>query len=274
MAKTSGKSKTGAGRLMRFEVDGRRAYVIVPTGRVDLKRRWVWYAPSWLAVQPASMVTTSLDTPWPEDGPWPRENMPFDHSYYVPHILAAGFHIGGVDVGVSCGSPKGVAVSHHLYQELVSQFGLHPQARLLAQSNGGLIHYSWAIEHPGCVDRIFGMFPVTDMSTWPGLDMVCGPGSRPPASLGYGLTPAELETRLDEFNPIARLAPLAHHDVKVLHIHGDADDVVPLQQNSVEFAQRYEELGGDMELVIVPGGRHAGEPPFYRSERALEFLLD
>ena len=144
----------------------------------------------------------------------------------------------------------------------------------MAQSNGGLVHYSWAIEHPDCVDRVFGMCPVTDMLTWPppGLERVCGPGSIPPEGLKYDLTPEELRSRIDEFNPVSRLAPLAAHGVKILHLHGDEDDVVPLEPNSMEFAWRYHALGGEMELAILPGAKHGGRP-FYESKQVLEFLL-
>ena len=188
------------GELTRFEVDGRRAYVIAPRRHVDSERRWIFYAPSWLAVVASFGDGGELDAPWPEAGPWPRKGCSYSHTYYLPRILMAGFHIAGVDVGASCGSPRGVVVSHHLYEKVVEDFALHPKARLMAQSNGGLIHYSWAIEHPDCVDRVFGMCPVTDMLTWPppGLERVCGPGSIPPEGLTYDLTPEELRARIDE----------------------------------------------------------------------------
>ena len=44
---------------------------------------------------------------------------------------------------------------------------------------------------------------------------------------------------------IERLAPLAKAGVPVLHVHGDRDRVVPLDDNSAEFARRYRALGGE-----------------------------
>ncbi len=65
----------------------------------------------------------------------------------------------------------------------------------------------------------------------------------PARGLDYGLTLEELTRRSSEFNPIDNLAPLAKAGVKILHIHGDKDDVVPTEANSLELARRYRELG-------------------------------
>ena len=74
-------------------------------------------------------------------------------------------------------------------------------------------------------------------------------------------------------NPIERLAPLATNKIKLLHLHGDEDATVPMGPNSVELVRRYRALGGDAELVIVPGKGHGPDPAFYESEQALKFLL-
>ena len=36
------------GKLIDLKVEGRAAYLIVPTGAPDPQRRWVWIAPFWL----------------------------------------------------------------------------------------------------------------------------------------------------------------------------------------------------------------------------------
>ena len=263
----------GLGRLTRLEVSGRQAFIIAPVDAIDEQCRWVWYAPAWLAVLDWHSTHVAVGTPWPGDGAWPRESHSYDHSFYVPRLLAAGFHLAGVDVGTSCGSPRGAAVSHDLYRVLVRDHGLNERARLLGQSNGGLIHYAWAVRHPECVDRILGIMPATDLRSWPGLERACGSIKITAPGLGYDMTPDELEGRLDEFNPIQMIAPLAAHGVKILHIHGERDTTVPPGPNSTEFANRYRDLGGDLELIVVQGGGHSNTPPFYESERAVDFLV-
>jgi hypothetical protein len=245
------------GELVELRVRERSAYLIKPTGKVDPQKRWVWDFPFWLAIN---------------DG---FGNVA--HRYYVEKLLAAGFHVAGVDVGPSCGSPAAAEVCQEFYEQLVSKYGLHERARVLAHSHGGLIAYGWAFRHPACVDRIAGMCPATDFRTYPTLpNVVTGPTK----GLDYGLSLEELDRRVGEFNPIENLAPLAKAGAKILHLHGDEDTLVPTSANSRELARRYRELGGEAEIVLLKdlgAGRansrgHDG-PKLYESAPLLKFLL-
>jgi pimeloyl-ACP methyl ester carboxylesterase len=238
------------GTLERLTVEGRDAYLIRPKGPIDSARRWVWIAPFWLGI---------------DNGQGRVE-----HRFYVERFLAKGFHVAGIDVGTSCGSPASAKVNQAFYERLTSNFSLNRKARLIGQSNGGLIAYAWAFRHPDSVDRIFGIYPATDFRTWPGLEKVI---SFPPSGLGYDLTLPELTRRAAEFNPIDNLAPLAKARVKILHIHGDMDLVVPAGPNSETFVERYNALGGRARLISVPGVGHQAVKAFYECQAAAEFLL-
>src|SRR5437764_1211870 len=106
------------------------------------------------------------------------------------------------------------------------------------------MHYAWAFRHAGCVDRVLGIFPVTDIRTWPGIDKIIGPGAVSPPGIGYGLSREDFEKRIQEFNPIDILKPLAASGVKIVHLHGDKDYGVPSGPNSEVFAERYRAFGG------------------------------
>ncbi len=245
------------GELVELRVGDRIAYLIKPTGKVDPQKRWVWDFPFWLAINDGFGSVA--------------------HRYYVEQALAAGFHVAGVDVGPSNGSPAGADVCQEFYELLVSKHGLHKQARVLAHSHGGLIAYGWAFRQSNCVNRIAGMCPATDFRTYPTLpNVVTGPTK----GLDYGLSLEELERRAGEFNPIDNLAPLAKAKVKILHLHGDADTLVPTNANSKELARRYRELGGEAEIVLLKnlGAERANSrghdgPELYESEALLKFLL-
>jgi hypothetical protein len=238
------------GELVKMTVEGRNAYIVKPKGKVDSQRSWIWISPFWLGIN---------------DG-----HGRLHHRYYVERFLEAGLHVAGVDVGTSCGSPAGARLEHVFYERAVSEFRLNRKARLVAQSNGGLIAYSWAFRHPECVDRIFGICPVTDFRTWPPTPQQLVTSQAP--GLGYDLSLTELTRRAAEFNPIDNLAPLAKAGVKILHIHGDRDLLVPLAANSALLVERYKALGGDAELVTLKGLGHGGIE-FYESQRGAEFLL-
>jgi hypothetical protein len=241
--------KYAGGELVELRVRDRTAYLIKPAGAVDAQRRWCWEFPFWLGINNGRGAML--------------------HRHYVEKLLAAGFHVAGVDVGPSCASPSAAKVCQEFYEQLVRDHRLHPKARIVGQSHGGLIAYGWAMRNPTCVSRIAGVMPATDFRSWPRLPSVI---SLPDKGLGYDLTVEELTRRTAEFNPIDNLAPLAKAGVKILHIHGDADTMVPLPENSGELARRYSALGGDAEIVVLPGLGHGGEP-IYQSEALLQFLL-
>ncbi|MGD9722579.1 MAG: alpha/beta hydrolase family protein [Pirellulales bacterium] len=237
------------GELVQLEVDGRHAYLVKPTGKVDPQKRWIIVAPFWLAFNDKGQI---------------------EHRMYVDRFLAAGFHVAGVDVSTSCGSPRGAEVYHQLYERLTSEFGLNPKGRLLGQSNGGLISYAWAFRHPQCVDRIGCIYPATDFRSWPGIEKVL---VLPEPAMSYSLTLDELTRRTAELNPIDNLAPLAKAGVKIFHIHGDMDGLVPADVNSHELVARYAKLGGDARVEVLPGLGHGGKE-FYASESLAKFLTE
>ena len=80
------------GTLTPLFCAGTAAYIIAPKGVVDSERRWVWISNLFLALND-------------------KDCGPVMQRYYVEGALAKGFHVAGIDVGASCGSPKGAAVT-------------------------------------------------------------------------------------------------------------------------------------------------------------------
>jgi hypothetical protein len=242
------------GKLVELRVQGRIAYLVKPTGAVDPQKRWLWEFPFWLGIN---------------DG---FGNLA--HRHYIEKLLAAGFHVAGVEVGASCGSPAAADVCQDFYNQLVSEYGLNKRARLLAHSHGGLIAYGWAFRHPECVSRIAGMSPAIDFRTYPTLPYVI---TGPTKGLDYRLSLEELDRRATEFNPIDNLAPLAKAGVKIMHLHGANDTLVPTGANATELGRRYHDLGGDAEIVLLPGlpaaKRGHDGPELYDSAALVNFLL-
>jgi pimeloyl-ACP methyl ester carboxylesterase len=241
------------GQLHDVEVGDRKGYVILPTTpATDAERRWVWIVPYWLGVADRAGVV--------------------EHRFYVEAALARGYAVAGVNVGTTFGSPAGADVFQSFYERVVDEYGLHPRTRMILQSNGGLIGYGWAFRHPECVDRIFGICPVTDFFTWPpsGLQQIVDQAE---PGLGYGLTASDLSDQAADLNPIDNLAPLAEAGVRIFHIHGNLDDIVPLDRNTEELIRRYQQFGGDASVGLLPGVAHGGYILF-ESVAAMQFLLD
>lgn len=225
-----------------IDIGKHKGFILQPEKpAADSTRPWVWYAPTI--------------------GTHPNRS----NEWVLKKLLDRGFFVCGVDVGESYGSPAGRKVFNEFHEHVIREYKLETKARLLAQSRGGLMLYNWAAENPDKVHCIVGIYPVCDLRSYPGLTK---------AASAYGMTPAELEKRLNEHNPIDRLKPLAKAKVPILHIHGDKDSVVPLEANSQIVLDRYKTLGGKMELIVVPGKGHAEIPGFFQEPRLVQFLSD
>lgn len=224
-----------------FTINDRTAFLILPDKTISGKRiPWVWYAPTLQGL------------------PGKAEKWMFEQ------FLKNGIAIAGVDVGESYGSPNGVATYSALYTELVEKRGLSKQVCLLARSRGGLMLYNWVAENPESVACIAGIYPVCNISSYPGLRRACG---------AYGMSEKQLMVKLTEHNPIDRLALIAKAKVPIFHIHGDKDVTVPLDKNSAEVKKRYEKLGGKMTLEVVEGQGHNMWPGWFNSQKLVDFVI-
>ncbi|RFC43659.1 MAG: Prolyl oligopeptidase family protein [Verrucomicrobia bacterium] len=202
-------------------------------------RPWVWYAPTLFGL------------------PGDAEKWIFER------LLASGIAIAGIDVGESYGSPEGRQCFSELYAELTTKRGYSHKPVLLARSRGGLMTLGWAAENPERVAAWAGIYPVSNISSYPGIKR---------AAPSYKLTEAELTEQLDKHNPIDRLKPLAEAGIPFFAIHGDSDKIVPLETNSALLKERYTALNGSMELTVPAGQGHNMWPGFFESEEMVAFI--
>jgi pimeloyl-ACP methyl ester carboxylesterase len=171
-------------------------------------------------------------------------------------LLARGWHVAYLDCRNTFGSPKTMGHWAVFYRELTTRHRLASRPVLLGMSRGGLYVYNWAALHPDKVGLILGDAPVCDVKSWP-------------AGKGKGKGSAKdwrtfLETyRFTEAqalawkgNPIDILASIARARIPILHVVGDADDVVPVEENTTVLKRRYEALGGHLELIVKKGVGH------------------
>jgi acetyl esterase/lipase len=171
--------------------------------------------------------------------------------------LKQGFHIVYMRVPDMLGAPAAVAHWNALYQELTEKYGFAKKAALVGLSRGGLYCYNWGAANPEKVACIYGDAPVCDFKSWPGGK---GKGKGSPRDWKlvlerYGFADEAAALAYDK-NPIDNLAPLASAKVPLLHVYGDADDVVPWDENTGLLAERYRKLGGSITLIAKPGVGH------------------
>jgi pimeloyl-ACP methyl ester carboxylesterase len=171
-------------------------------------------------------------------------------------LLGRGWHVAYLDCRDTFGSPATMRHWAVFYDLLTGQQGLARRPVLLGMSRGGLYVYAWAAAHPDRVGLIYGDAPVCDVKSWPGGK---GKGRGSPKDWAlfrqvYGLD--EAGALGWKGNPIDNLAPIARAGIPILHLVGDADDVVPVDENTAVLVARYRKLGGSIEVMVKKGVGH------------------
>lgn len=172
-------------------------------------------------------------------------------------LLQRGYFVCYANVGNTFGSPKAIEQLNMFYQTATRQFKLHRRAVLEGFSRGGLYAYNFAAKYPSRVAAIYGDAPVLDFKSWPG-GKGKGPGSKDDwSSLLKCYEFANEQKALDyKLNPVDNLAVLAKARIPIIHVIGDADEVVPVSENSDLVESRYKALGGLIQVIRKPGGLH------------------
>jgi hypothetical protein len=222
-----------------FSVNGHEAFVILPenlSGHIP----WVWYAPTLPGL------------------PGMEEQWMFEK------FTKAGIAVAGIDAGESFGSPDGKNLFTAFYTEMTEKRGFSSKPVMLGRSRGGLMTLSWAEENPDKTGGFAGIYPVCDITSYPGIEK---------ASSAYHITPEELAEKLEEYNPVDQLKPLASADIPLFSIHGDSDVVVPLENNSGKMKKRYDTLGGRMQIIIPHGQGHNMWEGFFKNRKLVDFVI-
>lgn len=210
-----------------FMIEGRNAFLIVPKTAAAGKP-WIWRTEFF--------------------GHEPQADLA---------LLGKGFHVAYLDVQNLYGAPVAMRLMDAMYVEVTNQFGLAPKTVLEGFSRGGLFSLNWAARNPDRVAGIYNDAPVCDFKSWP---MGNGKVKRSPGDWDtvkrlYGLA-SDAEALEYNGNPVDNLAPLAAAKIPLLHVCGETDDVVPMDENTRLVEQRYKQLGGPITVISKPHCNH------------------
>jgi len=176
-------------------------------------------------------------------------------------LVGKGFYLAYLNISDRFGNPDAVRQWDGFYRELTGKYGLAKKTALIGLSRGGLYCYNWAAANPDKVACIYADAPVCDFKSWPGGKLKSlgkGDGSAVEwAKLlkAYGFK-SDAEAIAYRGNPVDNLKPLADAGVPLLHVYGEADTVVPWEENTKIVAERYKQLGGRITLIGKPGIGH------------------
>jgi pimeloyl-ACP methyl ester carboxylesterase len=172
-------------------------------------------------------------------------------------LLERGWHIAhNASAAGLYGCPRAVAAWSAAYEVWTRRFTLAAKPVLAGYSRGGLLAYNWAASRADAVGAIYADAPVCTIGSWPG-GKGRGKGSArdwQTCLAAYGITDEQASAYAS--NPVDRLGPLARAQVPLLHVVGDADDVVPVEENTALIEARYLALGRAITVIHKPGIGH------------------
>jgi len=171
-------------------------------------------------------------------------------------LLAAGWHVAYFKVSDMYGAPSSIDLMVQFHDHVTREFALSKRAVLEGFSRGGLYAVNFAAAHPDKTAALYLDAPVLDIRSWPG-GKGKGSGSAQcwkQALEIYGLTE---ETAKDfKGNPLDHAEALAKAGIPIVAVVGDADTVVPFDENTKPFAERCRAAGGTIEVIVKPGVNH------------------
>ncbi|WP_290712970.1 GDSL-type esterase/lipase family protein [Flavihumibacter sp. CACIAM 22H1] len=212
-------------RQSSLQWQGRTIYIVEPK-RTAKGRPWIWRARFW--------------------GHEPQLDIA---------LLERGFHLVYCDVAELFGNKTAIAAWNQFYGALRTA-GLAAKMTLEGMSRGGVYVYNWALANPDKVACIYADAPVLDLKSWPG-GLGKGPGSAADWELfkkAYGLT--ETAARNFKASPLDKAEQIARLKIPLVHVVGDADEVVPLAENTALFEERVLAAGGHIAVIHKPGIKH------------------
>lgn len=217
-----------------------------------------------MIVQPKQMA---------EGKPWVLRARFWGHEPQVDiALLERGFHITYCDVSDMYGSDKAVERWNRFYAKMV-RAGLNKKVVLEGMSRGGLVIYNWAARNPEKIACIYADAPVLDIKSWP-LGSFSNNGSKTDVLQllkAYSFA-NEQEVVAWKRNPIDHAKIMAKAKIPILHVVGDADNVVPVSENTAIFESRMAEYGHPIRVIHK---KEVGHHPHSLSnpEEIVHFIL-
>ncbi|MBX2925865.1 MAG: prolyl oligopeptidase family serine peptidase [Chitinophagaceae bacterium] len=209
-----------------FTFNGRACKIVKPK-IVNPGKQWIWRARFW--------------------GHEPQTDIA---------LLERGFHVAYCDVAELFGNTEAVAAWNSFYNYM-HRLGLNKKMTLEGFSRGGVYVYNWALANKGRVNCIYADAPVLDLKSWPG-----GKGKGPGSASDWETFKKDYRLATDEeamaFNgsPLDKAHEIAKLKIPLLHVVGDADEVVPLEENTAPFEQKTKAAGGNIMVIHKPGVKH------------------
>lgn len=171
-------------------------------------------------------------------------------------LMEDGWNVLYYGISNLFGSPEAVEMMKSFHDYAVKEFDLSPKADLFGFSRGGLYSVNYAVKYPEDVSVLYLDAPVLDLKSWP-YGLGTGRGSQRDVELCNavcGLTESSIKSFRG--NPIDKVDELIKTGIPVIVVYGDADEVVPAEENCERLIRAYRQAGINIIHVKKEGCGH------------------
>lgn len=177
-------------------------------------------------------------------------------------LLEKGYYIVVAPGDVS-GHSRGNAAIDAAYKVLTDDYGFSKKLSMASMSRETLALFRWASKNPEKVTSIYVDNGVCNVNSWPAGKLVEGSGSTGKGDKRswsllkktYGFK-TDQEALAAKVSPIDWLEPIAKAKIPILLVCGTEDKAVPYSENGEILKNRYQALGGDVQVILEKKGHH------------------
>lgn len=171
-------------------------------------------------------------------------------------MLRRGYHVAYIENITRWMKPEDVDAKNDFAEFLHTEYGLSEKCVPVGMSCGGLHAVYFAAKYPERIAALYLDAPVMNLLSCPG--KVGRVSELPPTmqelTAHTGLTYKELINYRN--HPIDHAPKLLSAGLPIILVSGDADRIVPYDENGKYLYELYKAGGGEIELIIKPGGDH------------------
>lgn len=176
--------------------------------------------------------------------------------YADREMLRRGWHLAYYQVSDMYGAPEAVGLMRGFQERIEQAFGLGKRPILFGFSRGGLYAVNYAAAYPDSVGGLYLDAPVLDIFSWPG-GFGTGSGAEKEWEKCKGYYHITDKDRgFFHQNPLDKAGVLREHQLPILVVAGDSDEIVPFEENGKKLAEAYTRLGGEIKLIVKKGIGH------------------
>ena len=210
---------------IEFELCGRYARLILPSGKPNGK---------WLLKTEYADAFPALEI----------------------EMLRRGYHVAYIENKTRWMKPEDLDVKDALCEFLHTEYGLSEKCVPVGMSCGGLHAVYFAAKYPERIAALYLDAPVMNLLSCPGK---VGRVSEAPPTMNEltshtGLTLKDLINYRN--HPIDHAPKLLSAHLPIILVSGDSDTIVPYDENGKYLYELYKAGGGEIEVIIKPGGDH------------------